>query len=76
MTTELKKKFNFIFQVSIVLKSLILLFVHPSALSGSLHDSLNRTSVYYYYYYELYSHLTGNDVSDGNKRNVEGSELG
>ena len=31
---------------------------------------------YYYYYYELYSHLTGNDVSDGNKRNVEGSELG
>ena len=31
---------------------------------------------YYYYYYELYSHMTGNDVSDGNKRNVEGSELG
>ena len=33
-------------------------------------------SNYYYYYYELYSHMTGNDVSDGNKRNVEGSELG
>ena len=31
---------------------------------------------HYYYYYELYSHMTGNDVSDGNKRNVEGSELG
>ena len=27
-----------------------------------------------YYYCELYSHMTGNDVSDGNKKNVEGSE--
>ena len=34
------------------------------------------TCNYYYYYDELYSHMTGNDVSDGNKRNVEGSELG
>ena len=31
---------------------------------------------YYYYDDELYSHMTGNDVSDGNKINVEGSELG
>ena len=35
-----------------------------------------RYYYHYYYYYELYSHMTGNDVSDGNKRNVEGSELG
>ena len=26
----------------------------------------------FYYYYELHSHMTGNDVSDENKRNVEG----
>ena len=26
------------------------------------------TEYFFYYYYELYSHMTGNDVSDGNKR--------
>ena len=48
--TELKKKFHFIFQASIVLKSLILLFVHlislccPVLFQARPIDSLNRTS--------------------------------
>ena len=31
---------------------------------------------YYYYYCELYSHMTGNNVSDGNEKSDESSEQG
>ena len=50
--TELKKNSIFIFQASIVLKSLILLFVHlislccPVLFQARPIDSLNRTSIY------------------------------
>ena len=49
------KNFHFIFQASIVLKSMILLFVHPISLCCPVLfqarpiDSLNRTSIYIYW---------------------------
>ena len=44
----------------------------------SRNRSLKRYYYYYYYYYycELYSHMTGNNVSDGNEKSDESSEQG
>ena len=40
--------------------------------------SLGKDYYYYYYYYycELYSHMTVNNVSDGNEKSDESSEQG